>query len=543
MARWLRSTLCLLPLRPLWRIAAGVLVAILMWGGGAQAQKPGGILLIYHRDSPASMSIHEEGTNSVAIPMMAVFNNLVLYDQHKAQNSLDTIVPDLAESWSWNEEGTRLTFKLRQGVKWHDGRPFTSADVKCTWDLLTGRAAEKLRLNPRKSWWNNVAEIDTDGPTEATFVLKRPQPAILALIASGYTPVYPCHVSPRDMRQHPIGTGPFKFVEFKPNESIRLARNPDYWKPGRPYLDGIEYTIIPNRSTAILAFTAGKFDLTFPYEVTVPLMKDVKSQVPQAVCELVPSNASTNLLVNREAPPFDNPDLRRALALALDRKSFIDILAEGQGDVGGAMLPAPAGVWGMPAEILATIPGYGPDVAKNRAEAREIMQRLGYGPDKRLAIKIAARNIAGYRDPAIILIDQLKEIWIDGELDPIETANWFPKLVRKDYQIGLNNTGSGVDDPDQQFFENYGCGSERNYTGYCNAELEKRFVEQSEIADRDKRRHLVWDIDKQLQEDGARPIIYHTRAATCMQPQVKGLTIMVNSQYNGWRMEDVWLNR
>jgi peptide/nickel transport system substrate-binding protein len=523
-------------------VAAGLLLA-LMSGGGAQAQKSGGVLRIYHRDSPASMSIHEEGTNSVAIPMMAVFNNLVLYDQHQAQNSLDTIVPDLAESWSWNEEGTRLTFKLREGVKWHDGRPFTSADIKCTWDLLTGRGAEKLRLNPRKSWWNNVADITADSPAEATFVLKRPQPPILALIASGYTPVYPCHVSPRDMRQHPIGTGPFKFVEFKPNESIRLARNPDYWKPGRPWLDGIEYTIISNRSTAILAFTAGQFDLTFPYEVTVPLMKDVQSQAPQAVCELVPTNASTNLLVNREAPPFDNPDLRRALALALDRKSFIDILAEGRGDIGGAMLPPPAGVWGMPPDILAPIPGYGPDVAQNRAEARAIMARLGYGPEKRLAIKVAARNIPTYRDPAIILIDQLKQIGIDGELEPIETANWFPKLARKDYQIGLNNTGSGVDDPDQQFFENYGCGSERNYTGYCNAGLEKQFVTQSEIADRDKRRRLVWDIDKQLQEDGARPIIYHTRAATCMQPQVKGLTIMVNSQYNGWRMEDVWLDR
>jgi peptide/nickel transport system substrate-binding protein len=143
----------------------------------------------------------------------------------------------------------------------------------------------------------------------------------------------------------------------------------------------------------------------------------------------------------------------------------------------------------------------------------------------------------------VILIDQLKQIWIDGELDAVETANWFPKLARKDYQIGLNNTGSGVDDPDQQFFENYGCGSERNYTGYCNAELEKRFVEQSSMADQAKRRQLVWRIDKQLQEDGARPIIYHTRLATCMQPQLKGLTVMVNSQYNGWRMEDVWLDR
>ena len=95
--------------------AAGLLVA--MSCGGAQAQKPGGVLRIYHRDSPASMSIHEEATNSVSIPMMAVFNNLVLYDQHVAQNSLNTIVPDLAESWSWSEDGTQLTFKLREGVK------------------------------------------------------------------------------------------------------------------------------------------------------------------------------------------------------------------------------------------------------------------------------------------------------------------------------------------------------------------------------------------------------------------------------------------
>jgi peptide/nickel transport system substrate-binding protein len=231
------------------------------------------------------------------------------------------------------------------------------------------------------------------------------------------------------------------------------------------------------------------------------------------------------------------------LALALDRKSFIDILAEGQGDIGGAMLSPPAGVWGMPADVLATIPGYAADVTKNRAEAREIMTRLGYGPDKRLAIKVASRNIPNYRDPAIILIDQLKAIWIDGELHPIETANWFPKLARKDYQIGVNITGSGVDNPDQQFFENYACGSERNYTGYCNPELEKAFVEQSTLADQDKRRRRVWEIDKKLQDDGARPIVYHTRAGTCMQPQVKGLTIMVNSQSNGWRMEDVWLDR
>jgi peptide/nickel transport system substrate-binding protein len=522
-------------------VAAGCLLFAMLAAGTAMAQKSGGILKIYHRDSPASMSILEEGTNSTEIPMMGVFNNLVMYDQHVAQNSLSSIVPDLATSWSTSEDGLQLTFRLREGVKWHDGKPFTAKDVQCTWEMLIGKASEKLRLNPRKSWYNNIEEITTNGDYEATFVLKRPQPWLIALLASGYAPVYPCHVTPRDMRTHPIGTGPFKFVEFKPNERITVARNPDYWKKGRPYLDAIEYTIIPNRSTAVLAFIAGKFDMTFPFEVSIPLLKDIKSQAPQAICDLAPGNASTNLIINRDKPPFDNPEIRRAMMLSLDRKSFIDILAEGQGDIGGAMQPPPAGIWGMPPELLKTVPGYDPDVQKNRAQARQIMEKLGYGPETRLKVTVSARNIPIFRDPAVILIDQLKEIYIDGVLDPVETANWFPKVARKDYQIGQNNTGSGVDDPDQQFYENYACGSERNYTGYCNPELEKQFAQQSMEADQAKRRQLVGEIDRKLQEDGARPIIYHFRAATCWQPKLKGLTIMVNSQYNGWRFEDLWL--
>src|SRR5947209_5029585 len=322
----------------------GALLATISGTGPALAQKAGGILKIYHRDSPASMSILEEATNSTEIPMMGVFNNLVMYKQDVPQNSLQSIVPDLATSWSWSEEGTELTFPLRQGVKWHDGKPFTAKDVKCTWDLLTGKSDDKLRLNPRKSWYRNLEEVTVNGDYEVTFRLKRPQPSFLALLASGWSPVYPCHVAARDMRTRPIGTGPFKFVEFKPNELIRVTRNPDYWKGGRPYLDGIEYTIIPSISTRMLGFVTGKFDTI--NGVTVPLLKDVKSQAPQAICEVVPTNVPRTLLVNPAAPPFDSPDLRRAMALSLDRKAFIDIITMGMGYIGGVMLPGPAGVRG-----------------------------------------------------------------------------------------------------------------------------------------------------------------------------------------------------
>jgi peptide/nickel transport system substrate-binding protein len=520
---------------------AGVLL-VAMLDNGAQAQKPGGVLRVYHRDSPASMSIHEEGTNSTEIPMMGVFNNLVVYDQHIAQNSLDTIRPDLADTWSWSEDGKQLMFKLHQGVKWHDGKPFTSADVKCTFDLLTGRAKERFRANPRKSWWNNVEDIATNGDLEATFVLKRPQPALLTLLASGYTPIYPCHVSPQQMRLNPIGTGPFKFVEFKPNEHIKVTRNPDYWKPGRPYLDGLEYTIIRNVSTAMLTFVSGKLDITFG-GLSVPLTRQVQEQAPQAYCELNPTNVSRNLVINRDIAPFDNAELRRAMTLSLDRQAFLTILTEGKGSIGGVMQPPPEGVWGMPPETLHTLPGYEPNVAENRKEAREIMKKLGYGPGKRLAIKVTTRDLPFFRDTAVILIDQLKEIYVDGVLEPVDTTQWFPRLYRKDFTVALNFTGNGVDDRDQNFYENYACGAEGNYIKYCNSELDRLIDQQSMEPNQEKRKALVWAIERKLAEDGVRPVIMYFTAGNCRQPYVKGLTLMNNSIYNGWRMEDVWLDK
>jgi len=141
-------------------------------------------------------------------------------------------------------------------------------------------------------------------------------------------------------------------------------------------------------ATRILGFVAGSFDQVFG--VTIPLLQDLKSQAPRAICDVFPANLPRTLLVNRTRPPFDNPELRRAMALSLDHQAFIDIITLGQGDIGGTMQPPPEGVWGMPREMLRTLPGYDPDVAKNRAQARGIMEKLGYGPDNRLAVKVSA---------------------------------------------------------------------------------------------------------------------------------------------------------
>jgi len=197
----------------------------------------------------------------------------------------------------------------------------------------------------------------------------------------------------------------------------------------------------------------------------------------------------------------------------------------------------------MPPDMLKTLPGYEPDVQKNRAEARRIMDRLGYGTDQRLSIKVSARNVPTYRDAAVILIDQLKTVYIDGELDLIDTAQWYPKIMRKDYMVGLAVTANGLDDPDQTLYEYFVCGSEGNYDGYCNREVDQLTDEQSMEFDQAKRKQLAWAIERKLAQDVARPILYHIRAGTCWQPYVKGFTLTVNSAYNGLRMEDLWLDK
>ena len=143
----------------------------------------------------------------------------------------------------------------------------------------------------------------------------------------------------------------------------------------------------------------------------------------------------------------------------------------------------------------------------------------------------------------MILIDQIKSIYIDAELDVVDTAQWFPKVARKDYALGLNLTGNAVDDPDQSFYENYSCGSERNYTNYCNKEIEKLFDQQS-AGDRRRQAQETGLGDRQ-ETAGRRGAADHLPRppGTCWQPYVKGITIMVNSSYNGYRYEDVWLDK
>ena len=528
-------------------VAVLILVAAALIAAPAEAQtgkpKRGGILNSVLTEDPPGLLVHESATISNVWPMSPCYSNLVIFDPLKPLDSAETVIPELAEKWSWQDNYRNLVFFLRKNVKWHDGRPFTSADVKYTFDAVREApdSVGKLRTSPRKDWYANVEAIEAPEPHTVVFRLKRPQPSLLLMFASGYSPVFPAHVPVAELRQRCVGTGPFRQKEYLRGQLIELERNPSYFVPDRPYLDGIRYTIIRERGTRLAALQAGRIDAFMPLEMTKAMADAARAQAPSLVITEVGQNGSDNVILNHKRAPFDNPAVRRAVNLAMDRNAYVRGVRQNGAVTGAALMPKPLGFWGLPEPELRTLAGYR-DPAQDKAEAKRLLAGAGHGPDKPLRVDLVTRTLPIYLDLASFVVDQLRLIGMEATIKQLDTAAWFPALSRRDFQIGANLTAGGFDDPDAYLFENYKCGSPRNYTDYCSEEMDRLIDQQSQELDRAKRLKLVADIQRKLEADVARPMLGWRKEYFARWPYVKNL-VPHNALYNYGRMQEVWLDR
>jgi peptide/nickel transport system substrate-binding protein len=510
----------------------------------ASEPKPGGVLRLAHReDLPQGFALHETATNSVTWPAMPCYSNLVVFDQLKQIERPETIVPELAERWSWQDSYRNLVLFLRKNVRWHDGQPFTSKDVKFTFDMVREAkdATARLRLNPRKEWYSNVEAIETPDAYTVIFRLRRPQPSLLTMLASGYSPVLPAHVPPAEHRTRCLGTGPFKLKEWRKGEFVELVKNPDYFVKGRPYLDRVRYVIIVERGTRVAALKANQVDVAFPGETSPPIAEQLRAAVPTMTLTPTTSNVNENILINTKRPPFDNVNVRRALSLAIDRRAYVKAVHQGEAFVGASLIPKPWGVWGLLEKDLAQLPGYGKGV-EEKTRARKLLAEAGFGRGKPLRVEVSTRAIAIYVDFASFVIDEFRRVGIDATLKQVETAQWHPLATRREFQLAANLTGLGVDDPDANFYENFACGSSRNYGDYCNEEVMKLIEQQSQEVDAKKRLALVTEIQKRLEQDAARPVMGWRADTFAHYPYVKNL-VPHQVVYNCCRLQDTWLDR
>jgi len=558
--------------RPSLGIVAGFILAIALLGLGATASpaetgrpparkaaepatrvpaptpmppgKPGGTLNVMLReDLSQGFAVHETATISVVFPSSPCFNNLVMFDPASPVESPESVVPELAERWSWQDNYRNLVMFLRRNVKWHDGQPFTSKDVKFTFDMVreAPEAQAKLRLNPRKDWYANVEAIEAADPYTVVFRLKRPQPSLLMLLASGYSPIYAAHVNPADYRSRCVGTGPFKVKEWRRGEFIDYVKNQDYWVKDRPYLDGLKYVVIVERGTRTAALQSGQLDIAMPGETTKTAAEQLKKAVPQLVTTTVATSVTDNIVMNEKKPPFDNVKIRLAVSYAIDRRGLINGVHQGGAVPAVAMAPKPYGVWGLLDRDFAALPGYGKP-ADMKEQAKKLMVEAGYGPGKPLRVEMVTRAIAVYVDMASFVINELKQVGIEATLKQVETAQWHPMATRGDYQIGANLTGLGVDDPDANFYENFACGSPRNYGFYCSEQVMKMIEQQSMELDPAKRLALVIAVQKQLEQDAARPTLDQRLDYFTVWPHVKNM-VPHHNIFNFGRMQNVWRDK
>ena len=527
-----------------WSLLPALTVSAPARSPGPPPGKAGGTLNVMQREDLATgLSIHETATIATIWPAAPCFSNLVTFDPAKPVENVESVVGELAEKWSWQDGYRSLVFVLKKNVTWHDGQAFTSTDVKYTFDMAreAPEARAKLRTNPRKDWYVNVAVIEAPDPTTVVFRLKRPQPSLLLMLASSQSPVYPAHVPPAEFRSRCVGTGPFKLKEWRRGEFIEYERNPDYFVKGRPYLDGLKYVVIAERGTRNAALQAGRLDVAFPGETTKSIADQLKAAAPAMVISEVGTMTAPNLLLNIPKPPFDNVQVRQALSRAMDRHAFVKAVAQGGAVVGAALAPPPYGIWGLGPTDLARLPGHGAPM-EEKARAKKLLAAAGFTTVKPLKLEVTTRGIALYVDFAAFVVNELRQIGVEATLKQVDTVQWYTVTTRKEYQLGANISGFGLDDPDSILYETYACGSLRNYTGYCNEGVMRLIDQQSQEIDAKKRVAVVAAIQKTLEEDAARPTMGWRLDYFAQWPYVKNL-VPHHGIYNWGRMQDVWMDR
>jgi len=309
---------------------------------------------------PPHFDIHQASTSSVLWPLAPCYNLLVQFDPQDP----DRVIPDLAERWDVSPDGKTYTFYLRRGVKFHHGKPLTARDVRASFERII--SPPQGVVSPRKGVLSVVDGIEVVDDYTVRFILKRPAPSLLANLAQGWNVVYPEDIlqAKGDMKKDVVGTGPFKFRAYTPGVSIELVRNPEYHVPGRPYLDGIKFFIIPDPNTALAAFISGQLLM---YRPGVPAeAEEAKRTLGDRVdVQKVSGLIFDSLNLNARRKPWRDPGAGSACPGAPAGDAPVDALARGGGPVGG---PRPPGArWAFPADELRKRPGYGPD---KQAEGR-----------------------------------------------------------------------------------------------------------------------------------------------------------------------------
>ncbi len=496
----------------------------------------GGTLQMWIADDPPNFDPHQASTYAIVHPLSPCYNLLVRIDPLDVTES--RIIPDLATKWDLSADGRQYTFTLRQGVKFHHGKDFKSEDVKASFDRII--SPPRGVSSPRQDVFTTVNSIDTPDDYTVVFSLKQPTPSLLLNIAQGFNMILPKDIldAKGDMKKDISGTGPFKFKNHTRAVSFEVERNPNYFVPDRPYLDGIVYNIVPDANSAISGLLSGQ--LHWVRSSSKGDADQVRQQGGKGFQVAKAHAASSNVFeMNAKRKPWDDVRVRQAVSLAMDRGAALQVLTDGEGVLTGVMHPD--GIWRLPEDQLTKIPGYKIDQATRQAaieKAKQLLSDAGYTSGLRATALV--RKGTTFENSAVFSKDQLAKIGIDVALDVNETATFYQKQTARQYDVFAGTFSVGVDDPDATFGQSYLCESERNYSNYCEEQFERLFPQQSQELDLNKRKTLVQQMDSLALSNVLKVqmgrVVYWFMYSSKMRNFVPNGFL-----YNRYQFQDVWL--
>ncbi len=470
---------------------------VVTWYAPLPAAEPvdtGGTIVWAVHESMPSFDLHYDNSYIVAQPIGPIYNGLLTFDVYNNEH----IVGDLAERWEVAPDGKQITFALRQGVTFHDGAAFTCADAKYSLDKLT----DPQRTSP--ALVTMMAEVFASAtcPDDWTLImhLKRPSAAIVTLLAGAHAVMMQAGIAERVDRKDPkflMGTGPFKFKSYTPGVEFRAERNPHYWKPGLPYIDGYQAVVMEDLTKIFASFRARQLTMTgIARHLERPEADILHKAFPDAVIAMGPRAGWDAFVMNMRKPPFHDPRVRQAVALATDREKMIAIAAEGWGVIGGSIGPHTS--YGLPLTELKQYPQFGDHMAQRQAEATRLLAEAGYA--KGVDVELVLRRGPMYEPGALSRQDDLKKVGIKIKMTLLDTAGFRDRIEKGDFQAYTVLSGVAVDDPDL-YYARLVCQSPSNLGHYCNAEFDQLFAVQSQMFEVAKRAEITRQMERLLLHD------------------------------------------
>jgi len=507
-----------------------------------QAQKSGGELVFPVPSEPPSYDGHREETFGLIHPIAPFYNTLLRVDPNDPSGTKP--YPSIAESWTKSADGKTYTFKIRSGVKFHDGGTLTSRDVKASYDKII--FPPEGVGSSRKGQYAVVESVSAPDASTVVFRLKNPSGSFIASLLSPYNFIYKADILAKDMHWYEkniMGTGPFVFQEHVKGSHVVGKKNANYWDKGKPYLDGFRAIFIRSSSAQVAAVRGERAHIQF--RGFTPADRDsLKAALGDKITvQESPWDCILLIAMNHEKKPFDDKRVRRALSLALDRHQASEALSKIAIVKSVAGVQVPGTPYATPPAELEKLAGYSKDINKSRAEARRLLKEAGVPEGFSFTFRNRGTPMP-YEPLAIWLIDQWRQVGLNVKQEVIEPAAYFGPLRAGDFQVAMDFQCGYIVEPDLDMYKFLSVDrNHANYGRYTDRVLDDLYDKQSQAASDEERKKYIRAFEKRLLDEEAHYLMtLQWHRIIPHSSKVKGWTV-TPSHYLNNTLDVVWLDQ